>query len=263
MSHFSVAVFTDEDTTVDDLLEPFYEGLEVEKYIALTKEDVIKRGKELIRRLQKIYKEYRKDKTAYRRKYSKNIAHLRFIKRIPIIAKWKNDRIYKEEIKYYEPDEISEDGGIYSTYNPDSKWDWFEIGGRWKDMLIINNSENAKNPIKVNSALVKDIRWDLMIEESKKHIEPYEKYIKTSFYSKEYLEKLYPTEESYIRYMTEFSTYAVLTPDGEWYEPGKMGWWGLSYATPEEERNFSENYVERFIKIANPDWKLTIVDCHI
>ena len=61
MSHFSVAVFTDEDTTVDDLLEPFYEGLEVEKYIALTKEDVIKRGKELIKRLQKIYKEYRKD----------------------------------------------------------------------------------------------------------------------------------------------------------------------------------------------------------
>ena len=119
MSHFSVAVFTDEDTTVDDLLEPFYEGLEVEKYIALTKEDVIKRGKELIRRLQKIYKEYRKDKTAYRRKYSKNIAHLRFIKRIPIIAKWKNDRIYKEEIKYYEPDELPaqyEDGGInYET----------------------------------------------------------------------------------------------------------------------------------------------------
>ena len=79
-------------------------------------------------------------------------------------------------------------------------------------------------------------------------IKPYKDYMKTSFYSKEYLEKLYPTEESYIRYMTEFSTYAVLTPDGEWYEPGKMGWWGLSYATPEEERNFSENYVERFIK---------------
>ena len=88
MSHFSVAVFTDEDTTVDDLLEPFYEGLEVEKYIALTKEDVIKRGKELIRHLQKIYKEYKKDKTAYRRRHSKNIAHLRFIKRIPIMAKW-------------------------------------------------------------------------------------------------------------------------------------------------------------------------------
>ena len=62
MSHFSVAVFTDENSSVETLLEPFYEGLEVEKYIALTKEDVIKRGKELISHLQKIYKEMgRKD----------------------------------------------------------------------------------------------------------------------------------------------------------------------------------------------------------
>ena len=263
MSHFSVAVFTDEDTTVDDLLEPFYEGLEVEKYIALTKEDVIKRGKELIRHLQKIYKEYKKDKTAYRRRHSKNIAHLRFIKRIPIMAKWGNNRIYKEEIKYYEPEEISEDGGIYSTYNPDSKWDWYDVGVRWKDMLIINNSENPKDTIRVNSALVKDIRWDLMLEENKKQIIPYEEYLKTSYYSKDYLKELYPTEEAYIRYMTEFNTYAVLTPDGEWYEPGKMGWWGISYATPEEERQFSEKYKEQFIKTANPEWELTIVDCHI
>ena len=151
MSHFSVAVFTDENSSVETLLEPFYEGLEVEKYIALTKEDVIKRGKELISHLQKIYKEYRKDKTAYRRKYSKNIAHLRFIKRIPIIAKWKNDRIYKEEIKYYEPEEISEDGGIYSTYNPKSRWDWYEVGGRWKNMLIINNPYNPESTIKANA----------------------------------------------------------------------------------------------------------------
>lgn len=263
MSHFSVAVFTDENSSVETLLEPFYEGLEVEKYIALTKEDVIRRGKEHIKRLQKIYKEYRKDKTAYRRRHSKNIAHLRFIKRIPIMAKWSDERIYKEEIKYYESDEISEDGGIYSTYNPKSRWDWYEVGGRWKNMLIINNPYNPESTIRANSALVKDIRWDLMIEESKKHIEPYEDYIKTSFYSKEYLEQVYPTEKEYMRDMIEFNTYAVLTPDGEWHEPGKMGWWGISCATPEEERQFSEKYKEQFIKTANPEWELTIVDCHI
>lgn len=263
MSHFSVAVFTDENSSVETLLEPFYEGLEVEKYIALTKEDVIRRGKEHIKRLQKIYKEYRKDKTAYRRRHSKNIAHLRFIKRIPIMAKWSDERIYKEEIKYYEPEEISEDGGIYSTYNPKSRWDWYEVGGRWKNMLIINNPYNPESTIRANSALVKDIRWDLMLEENKKQIIPYEEYLKTSYYSKDYLKELYPTEEAYIRYMTEFNTYAVLTPDGEWYEPGKMGWWGISYATPEEERQFSEKYKEQFIKTANPEWELTIVDCHI
>lgn len=35
MSHFSVAVFTDENTTVEDLLETFDENLEVEEYVAM------------------------------------------------------------------------------------------------------------------------------------------------------------------------------------------------------------------------------------
>ncbi len=128
MSHFSVAVFTDENTTVEDLLEPFYEGVEVEKYIALTKEDIIKRGKDRINYLKKLYKKYMEDKKSYRRAHFKNINHLRFVKKIPSMVKWNNEKIYKYETRFYGKDEISEDGGIYSTYNPKSKWDWYEIG---------------------------------------------------------------------------------------------------------------------------------------
>jgi len=128
MSHFSVAVFTDENTTVEELLEPFYEGIEVEKYIALTREDIIQRGKRRINHLKKMYKTYMKDKRKYRRENFRNIEHLRFIKKVPIMAKWNNDKIYKYETRFYEKDEIAENGGIYSTYNPISKWDWYEIG---------------------------------------------------------------------------------------------------------------------------------------
>lgn len=128
MSHFSVAVFTDENTNVEDLLEPFYEGLEVEKYIALTKQDVINRGKNKINNLKKLYKKYLKDKRKYRREKFKNIEHLRLIKKVPIMAKWSKERIYKNEIRFYEKEQISEDGGIYSTYNQNAKWDWYEIG---------------------------------------------------------------------------------------------------------------------------------------
>lgn len=128
MSHFSVAVFTDEYTTVEELLEPFSEDIEVEQYIALTKEDIIQREKDRIKDLKKLYKEYRKDKTAYRRKHFNNVGHLRFIKRVPLISKWSNEKLYKYGIRYYDKEEIAENGGIYSTYNPDSKWDWYEIG---------------------------------------------------------------------------------------------------------------------------------------
>lgn len=128
MSHFSVAVFTDENTTVEDLLETFYENLEVEEYIAMTKQDIIERGKERIKYFKKLYKTYMKDKTKYRREHFKNIEHLRFIKKVPLIAKWSNEKIYKYETRFYEKEEISEDGGLLSTYNPNSKWDYYTIG---------------------------------------------------------------------------------------------------------------------------------------
>lgn len=97
----------------------------------------------------------------------------------------------------------------------------------------------------------------------KNKLTPYEEFINESFYPKEYIKNKYPTEKDYIDCYTKFSTYAVLTPDGEWYEPGQMGWWGISSATPEQEAEFERNYEEKFIKQADSEWKLTIVDCHI
>lgn len=129
MSHFSVAVFTDEYMTVEGLLRPFDESIEVEKYIYLTKEDIIQRGKDKIKYLNKLYKKYMKDKRMYRREHCGNIEHLRLIKKIPAILKWNDKKIYEHEIRYYNEEEISKDGGVYSTYNPDSKWDWYTI--RW------------------------------------------------------------------------------------------------------------------------------------
>lgn len=130
-------------------------------------------------------------------------------------------------------------------------------------MLIVGKGNNIKKCKHVNSAKIKDIRWDLMEEENKKRLVPYEEFLKKAYYSEEYLKSKYPTEEEYIRNFTKFSTYAVLTPDGEWYEPGKMGWWGISSATADEEKEFENNYEENFIKSADPEWELTIVDCHI
>jgi len=129
--------------------------------------------------------------------------------------------------------------------------------------IIVSNGTKANYYKYVDSALIKNIKWDLMEQIKKNNLKPYDDFIKESYYSKEYLKSKYPTEEVYKNYFTKFYTYAVLTPDGEWHEPGKMGWWGCSSASPEEEIEFKKNYEEKFIKAANPNWELTIVDCHI
>lgn len=264
MSHYTVAVFTDDNTNLEDLLAPYDEKIEVDKYIKYSKEDIINIGRKNIKNLMKLYIKYLSNKQEYRRKHLDNINHLRFIKKVPEMNKWNSEKIYKYVIKQFPQESISSDGGVYSTYNPNSKWDWYQIGGRWKNLLIINDPENESKTKHVNSAKIKDIRWDLMIKESENE------YRKTD---KEYFEKIYNTNESYrkkyktleniINSICSFNTYAVLTPDGKWHEPGPMGWWGISEASIKEINRFEEKYNETFIKNANPEWTLTIVDCHI
>jgi hypothetical protein len=55
----------------------------------------------------------------------------------------------------------------------------------------------------------------------------------------------------------------VLTPDGEWHSPGEMGWFGLSSESEDEGHDWDVTYMEKFIYPTNPEWTITIVDCHI
>lgn len=262
MSHFSVAVFTDENTTVEDLLEPYWENLIVDKYVCMTKEELIDSGRSHIRQYMRVFKEYMKDKKAFRRKYKNDLKHLRFVKKIPLMKKWDKERIYKFMISDCSKEDISEDGGLYSDFNPKARWDWFSIGGRWADMLILK-TDNPSKIVRADSGLVKEIDWDRMKRIKWLKMESYEEFFKNIFWDKEFYKKLYPNEEAYINGETSFSTYSVVTPDGEWHDSGKMGWWGVSEATDEERVEFENNYEEKFLRNLNPEWRLTIVDCHI
>lgn len=84
-----------------------------------------------------------------------------------------------------------------------------------------------------------------------------------AFYDKKYLLNRYGTKEEYIKSMTMFKTYAILTPDGEWHEPGKMGWFGTNDATVDSEKEFEENYFNILDREKYKNHLIVIVDCHI
>lgn len=237
MSHFTVAVFTNGNQTVEELLEPFYEGLEVESYVSTTKEEALKEIKEYCDKNEKLKEEY---------------------------SKLSDEEKIKDLFGYRYFDEY---GNPLSTYNPNSKWDWYDIGGRWNNIL------KTKDGNFVNSCLVKDLDlspdkkeydknirfWELVVEEQALK-EGEEKPF--NWYKKEYYLERYGTKENYAKIQSQLSTYAVLTPYGEWYEPGQMGWWGISGASTNDEKAWDENY-HKFFDEANPEWTVTIVDCHI
>ena len=123
-------------------------------------------------------------------------------------------------------------GNIY-TCNPNAKWDSYAVGGRWQDMLILKNKKSC------DDAYVRNIDFEAM-------------------------KKLNSTNEKHLKRRLSFNTFAAITPDGKWHEQGKMHGWGISSATPKEERAWKFNYYDRFIKPAlENNWYLVIIDCHI
>lgn len=53
----------------------------------------------------------------------------------------------------------NKNGDMYGYYeNPNAKWDWYQLGGRWSGHLLLKNGEM------VDTALMEDIDWESMGE---------------------------------------------------------------------------------------------------
>lgn len=159
--------------------------------------------------------------------------------------------------------------------NPNTKWDWYVVGGRFLGLLIARPGKTGELGVpgvfggspeagSFDSMKVEDIDFNAMRERAKKNLEPFESCWERTFYRADYFNRKYPDEATYIRTKTEFSTYACITPDGEWHAPGTMGWFGVDSSDPLEKISFQDAYREKFIRPAIENgWYMTIVDCHI
>lgn len=237
MSHYAVAVIHRDTQDVDELLAPYDENIKATPYIEYTKHEAI----EYVRKHWKGYED-KSDSECY-----------------DVIAE-----------DYISEDLTDEDGNLYSTYNPDSKWDWYQKGGGFSGML------RTKDGKKYDEAYIKDLDfsvdqdeynralrfWDVVVEHAP--LEPGEKNDDFwSFYNENYFRDYYVNRENYARIRSSFLTYAVITPNGVWHSKGNMGWWGCSSETPEESLAWDNTFMERFINHADSDLMITIVDCHI
>lgn len=82
---------------------------------------------------------------------------------------------------------------------------------------------------------------------TKTELTDYEKYIKESFKSK----------EEYALAESKFRTYAILTENGEWLEDGYF-----EFGCEIKSVDFTKKFYE-ILKSTNPEYYVTLVDCHI
>lgn len=151
MSHFCVYVFHDAETSVDELLAPFDENITLEPYVEYTKEQVIAKVRKDIEDFKNSerYKEYLADPVKYKESWGHNETHIKYLEEeFPKRLNWTDEECYESEAKYYREDNmVTEDGSLLSTYNPKSKWDWYQVGGRWSGTIPGDEVQMCEVPI--------------------------------------------------------------------------------------------------------------------
>jgi len=197
-------------------------------------------------------------------------------------------------IKEWSGYEKDPENGKYGYWeNPNAKWDWFQVGGRWSGFFIMKkgcNGDlgkkswcNASDVIadnKADQARKGDIDWDKMVsssfEEYSKKYDKFEELLgldpekaKQSAYwdfnvenvsGKALDEEWIPeSREQYLKKAIT-TTFAVIK-DGKWYEKGSMGWWG-AVSDKKDIGEWAKEF-EKLIVDLPDETLLTVVDCHI
>jgi hypothetical protein len=297
MSHFCVLVVSNINDDIDELLEPYNENRTVEQYVSKTKAEVIEEAKERRDDFKNgRYAEFLADPIKYETGCT-NSGHMEYIREtFPKILEMTDEELYQNEIKYYDSNEIGQNGEIYSTYNPDSKWDWYQVGGRYAGMLRVKEGTPVHEPNfswgwesdemeKIVAEFGTDVAvagtvdftklhrtdenyndsiryWELIVEGAAPKNDDEREMTKFDFYKPQFYVDRYGDKETYAKCQSSFSTWAVLM-DSVWYEKGEMGMFAMSGETHDEAVDWEMNFYDRFIKNLPETSILTIVDCHI
>jgi hypothetical protein len=161
--------------------------------------------------------------------------------------------------------------------NPNAKWDWYLLGGRWTGMFKIKEdgwgnvgepgimTEPAEDGW-VDQAYKSDIDWDAVREKSIKDAEKtWEEYQADTKQTPEQKEFWYgikkdETKEQYLARRANFSVFAVIK-EGKWFEKGEMGWWGI--VSDKKDPNTWSRMVQELLNEVPDDTLLSVFDCHI
>lgn len=189
----------------------------------------------------------------------------------------------------------------YYERNPNAKWDWWEIGGRWGNFFPLRKkvfgwygTDLGDIPkvfdLKRSDILrVQDLDWSCVYKECRENT--FRFWCKWQYFniwrkepSADVFDQIYGVEyqlrhcglvdktpQDFIDFEDFFSKYGIIfsplscfawLDDKGWHEQGEMGWFGCSSTTPNSLIEFKKWYELR-LREAVPSEYLVIVDCHI
>jgi hypothetical protein len=226
------------------------------------------------------------------------------------------------ETLHYDPE--SDRAYTWSTCNPESKWDYWRIGGRWSDYFLARSGpglisarrgwDSPSHPndgkLRAEGGPKRLLDFDAMRDEAavKAHAE-YDKWdavcadtphadswehfyglttvgeigideARRRYHAQPRIEaarkaelgdwdcpvtKFMSGREEYVaeQRLAAVPGYALVTLDGQWAAPGRMGWFGMSSDEPGERSGY-RHAVNAYLadKVADDDFVI-VLDCHI
>ena len=133
----------------------------------------------------------------------------------------------------------------YSTYNKDSKWDWYQLGGRWNKHIKTKAGEY------VDECLLEEIDFTDFTDDD------YEEEEKTDIWG----EKYHELKEGRQYHYTNSTPPFCLVIDGQWIEKGEMGWWGI-VSNAKEQVNWNDEVMAILNRLPGNS-EVSSIDFHI
>lgn len=185
---------------------------------------------------------------------------------------------------------------VIDRTNPDTHWDWWVIGGRWDGFFRVKSGAEANEARKSDidfDAMRRDAaekaeaeyikahatiagrqipNWQAMI--GKEPTDEHLRMMRTEYGNHPVIQDLrragfYFEVERFSASIEEFKARAAdgaccpfaIVKDRQWYERGKMGWWGV--VCDEKDKDVWAEEVKKLLDDLPPEKWLTAVDCHI
>lgn len=194
-----------------------------------------------------------------------------------------DEGLYQKALSEEDPSDVV-DGKIHETYNPDSKWDWWVIGGRWEETYRDRQGESVSKLIEMLEQVIEArSNPETMAELAKieADVQAKEAEIRKRYYSEtddkkrkaidQEWDELRKPLEQHPAYVGAKIPSQIVVPapsnDGydeypfEWLEEGRNGWWGMfdPTSTPDEWYQLLLTTLKPF----DPESKLVYIDFHI
>jgi len=212
MSHFTITVAIPGDiapgaelyAAVSEALDPFSEHLEVEPYVTVTAAQI-----------------------------GEDVEFQQFLSKIE--AEHPGEVSLAQAARDWFGGVMGEDGNLFSTYNPDSQWDWWVIGGRWAGEWVLKaGASRALEPERSSFGFTDESRDPRRTDAARK---------------------------SQIEAESITPSFAFIDLDGQWKEKGYMGWFGM-VSGETDDGEWGRTYTDWLLSLPAETW-LVKVDAHI